>query len=133
MSASIGSPYLNPKDSTVTLACATASPPNARSMLSRSPRTDRVEVSMIRSAPSPGGQHPGLGGDALGQRLVTLQRMTAPHLLVAPHQDVVGCLEEKHPREDGARRQIFTHPTQVASEPARPHIKHDRTMRDARA
>ena len=50
MSASIGSPYLKPNDSTVTLVCAMASPPNARSMLSRSERTDSVEVSMIRSA-----------------------------------------------------------------------------------
>lgn len=50
MSASIGSPYLKPNDSTVTLVDRLASPPKARSMLSRRPRTDSVEVSMIRSA-----------------------------------------------------------------------------------
>ena len=50
MSASIGRPYLNPNDSTVTLVWATVSPPKARSMLARSAGTDSAEVSMIRSA-----------------------------------------------------------------------------------
>jgi hypothetical protein len=41
---------LYPNDSTVTLVWATVSPPNARSMLSRSTGTDSVDVSITRSA-----------------------------------------------------------------------------------
>ena len=50
MSASIGSPYLKPKDSTVTAVVPTVSAPNASSMVSRSARTGSVEVSITRSA-----------------------------------------------------------------------------------
>ncbi len=68
-------------------------------MLSRSACTDSVEVSITRSAAArTGASMRPFGGDALGQRLVALQRMAAAVLFVAAHQDVVGRLEEQHPR-----------------------------------
>ncbi|SKW59345.1 Uncharacterised protein [Mycobacteroides abscessus subsp. abscessus] len=50
ISASIGRPYLKPKDSTVTLICATDSLLKARSMAARNAGTGRDEVSITRSA-----------------------------------------------------------------------------------
>ncbi len=49
-SASIGRPYLNPNDSTVTLIVSDAASPKAASIFWRSSRPDSVDVSMTRSA-----------------------------------------------------------------------------------
>ena len=52
------------------------------------------QIGLARSGSSIGA----LGGDPFGQRLVALQRMAAAVLLVPADQDVVGGLEEQHPR-----------------------------------
>jgi hypothetical protein len=59
--------------------------------------------------------------------------MAAAVLFVAPHQDVVGRLEEQHPRSDVAGRQIAAHPVQVTGETTRPDVHHHGQLSDAGA
>ena len=134
MSASIGRPYLKPNDSTVTLVVgdrlAAERPLDA--LPQRRHRQRRGVDDQVGGGPHRG-QHRALGGNALGQRLLALQRMAAAVLLVAAHQDVVGRLHEQHARSDVAGGQFVAHRVQVAGESPRPHVHHHRQLGDPRA
>ena len=121
-SASTGTPYLNPKLTTVIRSLTASGVPNALATLSLSWWTLSGVVSMTRSAsPRRLGHHLPAPVDALEQPAGALQRVRPPGSLLAPDQDVVVGLEVEQRRTPGRelRRQLLA---QRVEEDARAHV-----------
>ena len=109
MSASTGSPYLKPNDTTLTRSAVSDAPPKAsriraRSSCTFSARGVQDQVGLAADA----AQQLALGSDPVHDPAVFLQRMRAADALEPADQGLVAGLEEHHagPRARGrpARR-----------------------------
>ena len=90
---------------------------NASSIARRSSCTERRtgvehQVGLVAQA----GQHGPLGGDAVDQSPLALQRMRPADVLESAHQHLVARLEEQHARPQSALGQLDDHAAQVGRE-----------------